>query len=200
MRWTRRPGLGALLASLLLTGCAMTGTRPDDMSAAEHEAHARVAGERAEAHDQAVRRPYAARDPQTNTDRLLAESYRLDAELHASAADALRRFQAQECAGIQPEARSQCPLVRIARVEQAPEGAILWLAPEAELIETAALIRCHMAFARARHYEGMDDCPLYLRGLSVAQYGESAALLITSEDPEVRSRLFERLHVMTSER
>jgi hypothetical protein len=42
-------------------------------------------------------------------------------------------------------------------------------------------MRCHLAYARARAFQGLDDCPLYLRGVTVQRAGEHAIEIIGAD-------------------
>lgn len=202
----RKAGLISWGAFLLLIGaCAHPGTRPDDMS---EEAHLQAAAlhrqeaARARHASQADARPRAfplptedyrwtsdIYDPYGND--LRAERLERAAEEHARAAQALRDFEEASCKAFDPKVRASCPLVRgIERVEETPRGVRLIPLPGIDLDALTAHVRCHAAFARARAYEGMSGCPLYLKGVRVIREGD--ALFLEADDARTRALLLER--------
>jgi len=134
---------------LLAAGCAGSqGTRPDDTSAAKHEAAATQEEQNAEAH--AHRYEPAAGKDQTRCESLTqvgltcwtsrvnptaqhlkdVARHRELAAQHRAAAHALRQAEAQACAGIDAEDRDVSPffhredIVSVATVETGPPGTI----------------------------------------------------------------------------
>ena len=61
------------------------------------------------------------------------------------------------------------------------------LATEAVL----AHVKCHLAFAATTGREGMDACPLYLRGIEATSDGSTIEL--RSPDPKIREELRARI-------
>ncbi len=133
---------GVLCVLALGCGSPTPGTRPDDMSAAEHE-HA--AGEH-----QAMSEQHEGRyDPSATDTRegrsggargggpawpvriynpteghhAEAERHAEHAAEHAAAGEALRRFEQAQCQGFPPETRASCPLMgTVASVEDIDGG------------------------------------------------------------------------------
>ena len=193
------------LAAVLLAGCATTveGARPDDASAAGHrqaaEHHERLAEQHAAQFDprastsvdvplgpggtrQALEAPVTVerfRNP-TVRHRGHAADHRAHARQHAAAAALLERSEEEACSGVLE--RDVCPLADTIRsVENVPNGVLLEPAGESEALLRA--VRCHLAVARTRHHDGMDGCPLFLKGV-MATVTESGGLLLQSESPE----------------
>ena len=188
-------------ALVALGGCVSTvpGARPDDMSAAEHREMASqeeaVAAEHQAQYDPTatVVRAGPAHGPEgtdldseynpTSRHRGQAMAHRRHADAHRAAAEALEHFEAAECRDVPPQLRSSCPLLgQLQSVENIDGGVRLTFPEGVDLDATASRIRCHFAFGRARGYEGMDNCPLYLPGLAVQTNPESNSLDLTAED------------------
>ncbi len=101
-------------------------------------------------------------------DAYSAEAHLDHARAHEQAATALEAFEDIECRNIPPKARSGCPMVGpIAHLENIRDGVRLDLGPAAVPSEVVALMRCHLAFARARGFPASVDCPLYIRGVEI---------------------------------
>lgn len=185
-------------------GGATPGGRPDDMSAAEHDRAAHQQEAVAEAHDAnydpaatatqarpahasgvldvtGLDGPPTVYNP-TEEHHDQAEVHHQHAEDHAAAADALRHFEQTECHGVAANARASCPLISgLASADRIDGGVRIHLAPGVASDATLAQIRCHLAFARSRGYEGMAECPLYLRGLEV-RAGANGTIEIVAHD------------------
>lgn len=116
-----------LLITILLSACATPGARPHDMSAAQHEQHARQEVSAAD-HDAAKYDPGAlaiapgcgpydavcwrAKQNPTARFRDMAEQHRRAAADHRAASAALREIEATACAGIAAEDRDISPFER----------------------------------------------------------------------------------------
>lgn len=124
-------GIVALAAGLALAACAAPGTRPDDMSAAEHREQANKHARRGEQHG-------ALYDPRRSEQRDVwhpdvgeagagffskevynptavheqhAEEHGAHAEEHLAAARELESFETEQCARFPKETRAVCPLL-----------------------------------------------------------------------------------------
>ena len=199
----------SLLVALILVGCASQppGTRPDDMSASEHNDHAAAHEVQAKKHEAAYDPNAVASRPTSTTSQNFAwgtETYNPTAvhlehakqhhevaEAHHKAAHALETFTEAECSEFPPKTRALCPLMSVVAAEADIEGgAKLTLKPGVPIQAVLAHMRCHHAFARHQGHEGMPGCPLYLKNLEFAVDGNSVT--ITSDDAatvnEIRKR------------
>jgi hypothetical protein len=125
------------------------------------------------------------------TERSLADAERhlRHAREHEAAATELERYEAAECHDFGPHTRAACPVLGpVARIEDTERGVRIWFADEAQARAMAALMRCHLAFARARGFQGAGDCPLYLRGVEIAAAG-GAAVDVSSADAAVAQKI-----------
>ncbi|MBI5548444.1 MAG: hypothetical protein HY901_31565 [Deltaproteobacteria bacterium] len=201
---SRWPSL--LAAATLLSGCAASGTRPDDMSAEAHRKAAaeeqQVAAEHARKYDPSatatkVSGPVAGGRAGGHLDypdrtrtynptaghRSDAQKHREHAAQHQAAGKELERFEEAECQGFDPATRAVCPLLgQVASLEDVSGGVRLRLAEGVPAEAALAHIRCHLAFARTRAFSGMDDCPLYLKGLQAAPSTDGSAIDLTSDE------------------
>ncbi len=201
----------SILAALVVSGCVSTtpGARPDDMSAEDHRRAAsneeRVAQEHADRYDPSatVYRSGPAHGPEGNysdteynpTNRHLshARTHTRHASDHQAAAEALEAFEEGECAAFSSTTRAACPLLgQLESVEDIEGGVRLRFLEEINFQAVSDHVRCHLAFGRTRGYEGMTNCPLYLRGLQVRPVTESRSLELTTDDPEVVTELRRR--------
>lgn len=190
----------ALLASATVAGCATAGTRPEDMSAADHLKHADM--ERAEADHAAARYdPSAARpmrvpgDPThftydvdtynpTLTYKEAAKRHQRAAEEHAAAAAALESFENAQCREIPPQVRVECPLLgQVRATHDVANGVEVTLAEGVPKEAFMAHAQCHLAFARTAGYGGMDACPLFLHGVQATE-GEGRVVRFTVDDAD----------------
>lgn len=194
----------AAVGALSISGCASDGTKPDDMSAAEHRAAAKSERTEAEKHDRQYD-PSATRsgDPTrgsgavpgvddvywdtdaynpTLSHQSEAESHRRLARAHEAAARSLEQFEEGECKAFPASTRPSCPLLGpVAAAEDIEGGVRLRLSEGFAVKPVADHVRCHFAFARTQGYEGMDACPLYLQGLRVEEGDGYIDLLL--DDP-----------------
>lgn len=130
LSWTKAALLG--FATLAGSGCATSGTRPHDMSAAGHEKTAATAEAEAAEHaarfdptQTATRRVCGGRGPcwseevnQTVEHRDDAQQLRLAAAEHRKAAEALRTAEAQACTGLSDADRDLSPFFHRGDVER----------------------------------------------------------------------------------
>lgn len=199
--------LAAATAVLSISGCASDGTKPDDMSAAEHRAAAEHDRSKAEQHAEEYD-PHAIspRDPSSGDDiiygvddvywpgevynptaahRSLAERHQDLAHAHEAAAKSLEQFEEGACKAFPAKTRPACPLLGpVASVEDIDGGVRLRLSEGFAVEPVAAHVRCHFAFARTQGYQGMDACPLFLKGLRV-QEGEGVIDLLLDDESQL---------------
>ena len=189
----------------LLLGCASTpGAKPEDMSAKSHEEAAAAEAAKAEQHA-AKYDPNApgAVDPEvaagsdfgfegtdfnpTDAHNMQAEKHRRHADDHAAAAETLRRAEEDACESIAPDSRSWCPLLGpVAASENTPNGVRITVREGTNVEALVARVRCHVAFANTEGREGMDRCPLYVRGVQVQQAGPNSIELSTKGKASIR--------------
>lgn len=193
MSYSRLSLLVLLLGSL--TACTQ-GVRPDDMSAQKHEAAAAKEERAAETHEKFVQAmgPYNVRYKSQHEAN--AESARRHAEMHRAAAEALRTSEAKECAGVTDADRAECPLIHVERAEDKADGVVLWLAAGSSPEGVAQQMRCHIAFASTRGREGMDGCPFFVKGISVAAVPGQNAVKLSAPDPKSVQEIQQQVHTM----
>ena len=203
------------MGALALSSCATTpGARPDDMSEAEHRKEAvkhlhesERAAERYDPDRLSHRRIGAVRAKHSHDDLLynptarhkaLSEGHLRHAEDHLSAAEALAAFEDQACEDVRPDTRAKCPLLgTIASATHIPGGVRLQLEEGADVEGVASLLRCHLAYAKARVRKGMDRCPVYLQGVQIHRAADGGIDLTAGDDAvvdELRHRT--QLHVV----
>lgn len=197
----------ALAAAIAVTSCggATPGTRPDDMSAAEHTRASRLHEARAQQHEArydpsatttreshpavASRAPVEATTTHTFNPTSGEHEDALDeheeARDHAAAAQTLRQFEAVECRAFPPAEREACPLLSgVTGIEDVEDGVRIEFASNVPVATVLARMQCHFAYARARAYEDMTSCPLYIRGV-VARAGPGASIELVATDSDV---------------
>jgi len=158
------PGMkGRIVSSCLLVVGAACATRPlvrdDDMSAAQH-------------------RSEADREAQGPTD----ES-RTHARQHAASAAFLQQFEDNACGGVSPSERAACPLLGpLVRLEDVTAGVRATFADPSRVHAAIAEMRCHYAFARARHFDDSVGCPLYVRGIEIRRGLDPRSVEIVARD------------------
>lgn len=197
--------------AVIATACGGTapGARPDEMSAAEHDRaahdHETMSQSHEQQYDPAARATGTAVDVTglegagttynpTDGHRDEAVQHHRYAQEHAAAAQELRRFDQAECHGIPADTRVTCPLLGgVASVEDIDGGVRLHLAAGTSGAAMLEQLRCHFAFARSRGYDGMPECPLYLRGLDV-RAGANGTIEIVTGDAATVERLRARAH------
>jgi hypothetical protein len=201
-------GVAAMSASWLwLSGCAAPVVRPDDMSAAKHRQEAEH--ESRLAREQIVSRvPATARAP-TSLDATekeyrhsvpiyspldgqlaAAELHRQHARDHSRAADFLERFEAVECRDFSPSSRAACPLLGpLTSVDDIPGGVRARFKPGTPVDAVVAHMRCHYAYARARAFDVVASCPLYMRGIDIRRDDDPMAVDIVSADGDTAAKI-----------
>lgn len=208
-----------LAAAFLFAGCGSTaaGVRPDDMSAEEHARQARAEEAAADRHEaqydpaavetREATGGVAARNEgggavrsvnPTAVHREEAATHHEHAEQHAAAAQALRAYEAAECRAFPPETRAACPLLSdVTGVTDIAGGVRISFAPGAPLDALIARMRCHFAYARTRAYEGMQSCPLYIRGVDV-RAGAGNSIELFGADPATVHAIREEARMTTT--
>ena len=191
----------ALAASLF--GCAHT--RPDDMSAEEHEQealrHQRAAIEESQQYDPNKREiapggflggPFDNDRPTiynpTEGHLTAAELHRSHAREHERAAKRLVTMEDAACRGISPEARTACPLLTpyVTEVRELSRGVELRFKDGAPVDALLSRMQCHLAWARTEGYphEAAEACPLYRKGVQVRRTADRV-IELGSQDPAV---------------
>ncbi|MBK7583221.1 MAG: hypothetical protein IPI67_23860 [Myxococcales bacterium] len=208
----------SIFVLFILTACASNpGTRPDDMSAAEHREHAQHDESQAGAHE--ARYDPNASEPRTGAIRASgnsglaladyedseynptaihlghAEEQREHAAEHLAAAKALESFEEAECKRFRPATRAVCPLLSVVtEVKDVPNGAAVVLANGTSAQAVADHIRCHHAFGRSQHFEHMGACPSYVPGLEVAVSKDGKSVVLTSNNAKEAEQIRVRAH------
>lgn len=185
-----------LAAASGLVACAGTssGTNPHDMSYEEHLAAAEDADSRYEYHEQQADVVEPARQ---GYHRGQAIEYQHHAQAHREAAEALRTDEVATCQSAPDEARATCPLtgdLPIEEIREIPNGVEIRFGAGADPALIESSVACHRAHAAYLGFEGMDDCPFYLRDISVntTQVEGVPVLQITSTDPDVANQIRQR--------
>lgn len=193
--------------SIALTACGGSGTRPADMSAAEHrqaaDDEAASADEHSE-HDDGAGIQTGFTGSTASTDVFaegvyspivvhaeLSAQHRELAEAHRAAAQALESFEDAECGAFPASTRASCPLLgQVVSVEDIEGGARANFGEGVNVDAAAAHIACHLAYARTEGHEGVIECPLYLRGVQSARSGPSSVdFTVDGDVAELRTRL-----------
>jgi len=205
-------GVAVGLAGLLVTGCRTAAPKPDDMSAEAHRQEAARAAEaakreRAEYDARAVTAPkvvgfnVAAGEvaPETGwTYNPTSGHLRTAAQLethgrqHAAAAAELEKFENAACTGIGRSTRGACPFLSVMAFKVLPNGVRLHLKDASAEPGMTALMRCHLAYARARGFESAPDCPLYIRGVDIEAAADGKGIEVTSRDHAVSLEIIRR--------
>jgi hypothetical protein len=119
------------------------------------------------------------------TDRALDDAQRhlQHAREHEAAAQALEQYEEQECRELPPKVRAACPMLGPVRaIEDLPDGVRIHFRDDEAVGPVLAHMRCHLAFARARAFAGVADCPLYLRGVTIAASADGRAIDVRADD------------------
>jgi hypothetical protein len=200
-----RTVLAFLLAAAAGGGCGTNrdAVKPDDMSAAQHREQAarenQAAREHAKDYDPKATMPSPFRPAAgggsgeylfplsvynpTEVQLAYADQHRAHARQHEKAAQALERFEAEECVGFPPAARAACPLLRpVTRIEDIAGGIRVTFATGTPVHAVLAHMRCHYAYARTRAFEEAASCPLYVRGIDIKRASDPLAIDITTAD------------------
>lgn len=201
------------LAALLATGCASStpGAQPEDMSAEQHRAEAEAHEAEAKAHEAQFDpgasqvkggpiRPNWGRVGNTSVDWRTynptgqhlthAAQHKGHAEDHRAAAAALEKSELELCAPVPVPIRAVCPLEsQIKEVAVISEGVRLTIDAGVQPAALLAHARCHAAVGASLGRDGMDGCPLYLKGLEMDLTEDGSALEIRASDAAVRAAL-----------
>lgn len=201
------------LGFLTFTACSSqsAGSKPDDMSADEHQEHSgehqKKAEEHQEQYDPDARSTRSRVRAETQGDvtykrevynptefhNKLNERHKRHAEQHQKAAEQLRSFEEDHCSRFPEETRAACPLMgQIEKVDDIERGVQLTFADGAPVEAIVDHMKCHFAFARADGYEGMDQCPLYLEGVSIEREEDEDVVTVTTQESEAVEALRER--------
>lgn len=113
---------------------------------------------------------------------------------HARAAQALEKFESAECQGIDPVVRRGCPLLNpyVTQVTETAGGVELKLKPNAPGASMVQRMRCHLAFARTRGFEGVPYCPLYFKGVDIQLSKDGSCVNVQGESPAVAAEIRQR--------
>jgi hypothetical protein len=207
----RKVALLALATALGGCGTSRESVKPDDMSAAKHREEAarerQAANSHAKDYDPKATVPspfHQASSPGPGGDYLYplsvynptevqlqrADEHRAHARQHEKAAQALERFEADECVGFPPAARAACPLLRpVTGIDDIQGGVRVTFAPGTPVHAIAAHMRCHYAYARARAFDDAVSCPLYTRGIEIKRAPDPLSIDITAADWQQVDRL-----------
>ena len=182
---------------LLLSGCAGHElVRADDMTATQHRLAAQQQNEaaaKAAASDPAA--------PATDPDgydwkaerRYDAERRREHARQHEAAAAFLEQFEDRECRHVASGSRAACPLLGpLVRIEDLPGGIRATFADARRVPASIAEMRCHYAYARARHFDEAIGCPLYVQAIEIRQGLDPRAIEIVARDEKTARLIRER--------
>ena len=190
---TRHRAVAVLVVGLAVApaGCASHElVRADDMSAAQHRNEAQreqAAADQQMARTQDAGAAPARSDPQAfdpnEGPRRRAEAAREHARQHESAAKFLERFEDEACAGVPAASRAACPLLGpLESLEDVPGGVRVTFADKSRVKTAIAEMRCHYAYARARHFDETVGCPLYMKGIEVRPSLDPRAVEIVAHD------------------
>ena len=206
-----RCGWGTML--VLAFGCSGggPGTEPDAMSAEAHRQKAVEEAREGQAHQQRydswARGSHEGqrRDPDqlepynpAAVQRRLAREHEKHAREHLEAARILEAFAEAECGEFPPQDRVVCPLIgQIDAFEDVSSGVRIRLAEGVDVDAAISHMHCHLAFARTHGRVGMDECPLYLRGIRVERVARSRSIDLIPANPDDLEalRLRTSLHV-----
>jgi len=197
-----RSVVASVLASLAIAqaGCARHElVRADDMSASQHrnaaqreQAAADQEQSRAQADGGAPRSDPRGFDP-NEEHRRSADAAAEHARQHAAAAKFLEQFEDEECAGIPTSSRAACPLLGpLEKLEDVPGGVRVTFVDKSRAGTAIAGMRCHYAYARARHFDENVGCPLYVKGIEVRRAIDPRAVEIVAHDEATTKLIRER--------
>ena len=113
------------------------------------------------------------------------------AAAHAASVAELERFEDAACRGLSRAARAACPFVQPVVLKAIPRGIRIQVQPD-DAAEIAARMRCHLAYAKARGFRHVTECPLYLPSVEIELTEQRDAIEVTSIDPEVAGELIVR--------
>lgn len=195
------------LALVVVTSC--THLKAKEQTVAEHRSDAvlhrqRSLDERAKYDATEVKR-VPPRSPMMGAElggQAVAETYnptsdhlaKADREMrlaneHLAAANTLRAFENQACAGLAAGERASCPLLAssVSRVRSTPRGFLLTIRADADVGLTYRRLNCHLAYAVSTGFD-RPSCPLFVKGLTLSRDGESD-IVFTGENPVVAEAL-----------
>ena len=200
----------------LSAGCATT-VQPEDMSAQSHRAEA--ARERQLARDHIDKYDPRALTPTpgvsvgdlrsgydvsiglvqynpTHGQIEVAERHLIHAREHEAAAADLESFEATECKNLAPKTRAACPTLGPAsQIEDLANGVRIHFPAGTDVDAVVEHMRCHLAFARARGFTTVGDCPLYIKGIEINQAADGAAVDVTGASRRVAGEIQVRTRV-----
>lgn len=197
----------AASSSGLVTSCgADPGTRPEDMSAADHRKAAAADDTEAKEHQgkyNAKSRRSGAADAGGDTFSFPMSSYnptthhladadkfRRQAHAHRQAAATLENWEEQECGEFPAATRSACPLIgNVASVQDVDKGVRITFAQSANIEAVIAHVKCHRAFAAVHGFEGMESCPMYVKAVNVDADETAHTVTFTVDDPDLVENL-----------
>ena len=106
-----------------------------------------------------------------------AAEHRAHAEAHEAAAAALEKFEDEACKELPPKTRAVCPLLgQIDDATNVSDGVAITPSPSVNREALVAHMRCHLAYAATAGFEGMDSCPLYVKGVTLEDDGSKLVL------------------------
>ena len=196
----------AMSASLLwLTACAAPTVRPDDMSAVKHrqeaERESRLARELVASRTHGIARTPAALEA---TEKDYRYSVPISLPWKATGcrgappparprprarAHFLERFEAIECRDFPPSSRAACPLLGpLTSVDDIPGGVRARFSQGRRSTPSSRTCRCHYAYARARDFDVVASCPLYMRGIDIRRDDDPMAVDTSSPGTPARPR------------
>jgi hypothetical protein len=181
--------------------------RPDDLSAEEHRRQATrerdaAAAERAhfDPHARAMspvqvqNLPMLSEYNPTQKHLRTAAQHAAHARAHEAAAASLEQFEDDACKPLSAAARSACPILgTLKAIDDIDGGVRVELADANALDVTVAHMRCHLAYARARAFQVVADCPLYLRGVEIRRSADGRAIELVGGSRALQDELRRRV-------
>lgn len=216
-----------IFAPLVAAACASAGTRPHDMSAAEHERAAKNDDERAKTHtreyDEGAWQPagdcgefcFSTWSNPAGEHAGLARRHRRLAAKHRAASETLRNAEAEACQDIPERDRDVSPffhsddIVGFERLPQAGAEGPVSFRVHFEAIHGVdvdamqRLLDCHLARNAARGHEApeMPYCPLVPTGVEAkAEATDTGVDIVLTAQPPAHYEVEERLQAIMDER
>jgi coenzyme F420-reducing hydrogenase delta subunit len=127
-----------------------------------------------------------------------AREHKEHARQHRDAANILERFERESCQQISKDKRVACPLLgQVLRVQAISNGVRIYLAKGVPVKAVLVHMKCHYAYGRLVARKGMDNCPLYLKNLTIRATRDHRFVEITSEEAQTVKKIQRRskLHV-----
>ena len=198
------------IVALIVLGAATScshSVRPDEMSAEGHRQEAAKVSEQASTTASTPPAPppnlgqnpggdpqgyYSPVNSETATAEQAAKAQRLAAHArqHLKAAAALEASEDAECQSTPRAERAACPLMGPATsIENIPQGVRVRFTSVAPVDRILKNMRCHLAFSRSRGFDEVAGCPLYVRGIQIAQGPDASTIDIVSKDPKVATEI-----------